>query len=290
MVYHGLGKLDLALDDCNKAVALDPDFEFDYLCRGWVYQDMGENALAIIDFAKCAVISKSPGWMKQAEQGLYEIVLKDLDNAIKLNPNDANAYRNRAFAYWGQIGRVYKNISGGEAKANEAFDLAIADYTKAIELDPNNAARYTDMLGVYTESGKSDLALVNCNKAIELEPNNANNYGSRGLTYWQMGQYDLALADYNKAIELDPNNANAYLWRGQLYDNSLGKNDLALADYNKAIELNPGGAFYYFARGSLYVEMGKNELARVDLEKCLELNQNDPWLIQIAQQALDRLK
>ena len=54
-------------------------------------------------------------------KGGYDRAIADFDEAIKLNPNDANAYYNRGLAY----------------KKKGDKEQAIADFRKALEIDPS---------------------------------------------------------------------------------------------------------------------------------------------------------
>lgn len=65
-----MGRLDLALDDHNRAIALDPDYVFAYNNRGADYEDMGENLKALADYSR----------------------------ALALDPNYANGYKSRSNA------------------------------------------------------------------------------------------------------------------------------------------------------------------------------------------------
>jgi tetratricopeptide (TPR) repeat protein len=60
------------------------------------------------------------------KKGDYDLAIRDLTEAIHLDPKGAGAYNNR--------GRAYR-------KKGE-YDLAIRDFTEAIRLDPKLAAAY----------------------------------------------------------------------------------------------------------------------------------------------------
>ncbi len=50
--YDREGQQNLALQDFDKAITIDPDFSDAYYCRGLSYSSEGRNALAIQDFDK----------------------------------------------------------------------------------------------------------------------------------------------------------------------------------------------------------------------------------------------
>ena len=61
-------------------------------------------------------------------KGEYDKAIADYDEAIKLDPKNANAYSYRGLAwYW-----------------KSEYDKAIADYDEAIKLDPKSPRRYSN--------------------------------------------------------------------------------------------------------------------------------------------------
>ena len=158
--------------------------------------------------------------------------LENLIQAIRLDPNLAQAYTNRGLAYSGL----------------KQYQQAIADYNQAIRLDPNDASAYNNRGVAYGRLEQYQRAIVDYNKAIRLEPNDAMAYNNRGIAYNNLDQYQRAIADYNKAINLDPNYAAAYYNRAKAY-RALKKYQQAISDYDQAIRLDPTNALAYYNRG-----------------------------------------
>jgi len=134
--------------------------------------------------------------------------IADFSKAIKLAPNDADAYCSRAELYT-QMGD---------------HNNAIADYSQAIRINPNNAESYAFRGSNYSQEEKYDQALPDFNKAIQLNPKCTNAYMFRGLLYFgkgvqdkENGDYDSAVANIDKAaadieetLRLDPKNEAIY--------------------------------------------------------------------------------
>lgn len=144
--------------------------------------------------------------------------------AIRLNPNDINAYINRGIAY-GSLGNHQK---------------ALADFSTAIHLDQKNANAYTGRSYAYLNIGNYNQAIADSNRAIELDPNNSMHYNVRGYAYFRLEIYQQAIVDYNKVIELDPQNAMVYASRGDTY-NKLGNIEEAIQDYKIGASLGHEG-------------------------------------------------
>jgi tetratricopeptide (TPR) repeat protein len=189
----------------------------------------------------------------------YDIAIADYTDAIRLNPQVALSYFGRGNAY-------------GDKGDN---DRAIADYNQAIRLDPNLAAAYNNRGIAYNGKGDNDRAIADYNQAIRLNPNFAYAYNNRGDFYHKKKDYDRAIADYNQAIRLDPNNAVMYYNRGVVYKGK-GNYDLAIADFNQAIRLNPNDVEAYIVRGTLYGGIKKDyDRAIADCESALRIDPNN---------------
>jgi len=134
-------------------------------------------------------------------KGNDEKAISDFDQAIALDPDYAEAYRERGITY-GNKGDL---------------DQAIADLSKAIELFPDFADAYHDRGNVYSGKGDIDNAISDLNQAIIIDPNFAEAYHDRGDVYNTKGEIDNAIADYNKAIAIDPYFSDAYKSRAEAF-------------------------------------------------------------------------
>ena len=154
------------------------------------------------------------------EKGDFDHAIGDLNKAIELNPDSAEAYSNRGVAYHGK----------GD------FDRAIADYTKAAKLNPDSTEIYYNRGVTYNSKGDFDRAITDYTKAIQLNPDSAIAYHNRGVTYYGKGDFDRAITDYTKAIDLNPAFVNAYCNRGGVWLH-MGEWDKARTDLTTAINM-----------------------------------------------------
>ena len=131
----------------------------------------------------------------------YQGAIKDFDEAIRLEPQNAVAYFNRGTAY------LYLGLADLESEklehALEAFVEVLANYDQAIRLDPE----YADA------------------------------YGSRGAAYVYLEKYELAIQDYTEAIRIEPLAAELYAARAALYD-ALVDPQRSIQDRETACELD----------------------------------------------------
>jgi tetratricopeptide (TPR) repeat protein len=112
--------------------------------------------------------------------------IADFDEAIHLNPNRAQLYRDRALV----------------RQQNGDLALAIEDYDEAIAHDPRLAAPYHQRGLALAASGDLDRAILSYNTAVRLDPSDPQARLGRGLAFLARGQADDARADFEAALAL----------------------------------------------------------------------------------------
>jgi tetratricopeptide (TPR) repeat protein len=278
--YQKDGKLDLALADYNKAIALKSTYAEAFNNRGLAYQDSGNFDLALADYNKAIAINPKYAeaycnrGIAYAKKNNLDLAFADFLKALEVLPNCVEAYINRGTVYAG-AGKL---------------DLALADYNKAIAVNPYMAKSYFNRGLVFQNEGKLDLSLSDYNKAIAINPRYAEAYSNRGIAYAKAGNFNLAISDFLKVIEINPKDSGAYYNRGLVYQD-IGKLDLALADYNRAIAVNPKYAEAYSNRAG--VNFLKREYGKAwdDLHRAEELGlQTDPKFLEVLRKTSGREK
>jgi tetratricopeptide (TPR) repeat protein len=180
------------------------------------------------------------------------------NEAIRLNPNLAEAYNNRG---------IVRDELGDKPGA-------IDDYNLAIQFNPNLAEAYNNRGIVRDELGDKPGAIDDFNLAIKINPNYAQAYYNRGIVRYDLGDKQGAIDDFNQAIKFNPNYAQAYYNRG-VVRNELGDKQGAIDDFNLAIKINPNDALAYYNRGNVRDELGDNQGAIDDFNLAIKINPND---------------
>jgi tetratricopeptide (TPR) repeat protein len=171
--------------------------------------------------------------------------VKELEKAISLNPNYAEAYF--------ELGESTKYSD--KRKAEES-------YRKAIQIKADFAEAYGSLGKLLTLSSREETnreVVEILQKAIQLKPDNAKAYGDLGDAYISLRQYEDAIQAYKRAIQLDPEVAKDST-------SDLRRLLIQLERYAEAIEAGemevkyvPDNPYGYFSLGDLYLKAGRIE-------------------------------
>lgn len=163
--------LSAAIEDYTKVIDIDPAFSLAYFNRAMVRH----KQLEIVDYSEGDIVSEhlkvnlnqknntslfsSANQISVKEQAAekrrkyqYELIMRDYDQVVKLNPNFAFAYFNR-----GNLFALQKD-----------FKSAIANYTDAIKAEPELAEAYFNRGLARFSIGDNQRGLADLSKAGEL--------------------------------------------------------------------------------------------------------------------------
>lgn len=263
------------LDDFAKAVKLDQDgadhFKLDYPGTAYGYYIQGGLEL-ILGQSKA-----SQGDVEKAQK-CYKNAFEFYDKAVKLNPDDADVYYDKAIKILNpdnadtyQMRGVFKSLLGqsrakrGEVpEARQHYQEAIEDYQEAVKRYENATKQNSEyIVSVYSNLGYTKGLL---GKSFESESEQENIEHARNL-------YEEAIVDCTKALKLNLNFSTAYNNRG-VAKAGIGDYDGAIADLSKAIELKPDSAKAYYERGLVYQKTGQQKKTEVDFKRAKELDPN----------------
>ncbi len=184
--------------------------------------------------------------------GDYGGAIENFTEALRLNPNDAKAYLNRANAHY--------EIAQHIGERDREYKAALEDYNQALRLNPQDSEalvkRGTIRYEIAPYSKDPDKAykgaLYDFNRALNINPNNAKAYVKRGTARYQFIQNDAdshkayknVIDDFNQALRLNPEDAEAYFKRGivrseiaQYSTDSKEDYQIAVKDLQKATKL-----------------------------------------------------
>ncbi len=184
--------------------------------------------------------------------------------AIKLNPQNLEAYNN--------LGMLYSS--------QKIYDEAIKCHEKALKINPEIPEVHNNLGTVYFDVGETQKAIKHHEQAVKLRPGYAEAFYNLGNDYKGNEKYKLALKEpgnlekaltcYLKAIELNPFLVNAYVNLGLVYHyrNEPGKE---LSCYKKAEELSPGSAEIINNIGNMHRDARRMDKAIEYFERAIRL-------------------
>jgi tetratricopeptide (TPR) repeat protein len=301
-------ELKCAIQDIDRAVAIDPENAFGHIMRGSVYSRKDQFELAMQDLeqgiklaSQGLVSTDDAGYDHESdlqigrpraimawahfERGSIHLkrhedeqALNDFNDAIRLSPRYVAAYLGRGASY--------------QRKGD--YTRAIDDFGQAIKLHPTSVEAYNGRCSVNAKLGNMQAATADCDEALRLRSDVVEHI-VRGNIYATNDQLELAMRDFEEAIklasqglvstdgagydhELDPRidyqrrvMAGAYCGRGSVH---LKEHDHehALNDFNEAIRLSPRYDAAYLVRGAAYRSEGEYARAVDDFSQAIELN------------------
>ena len=191
------------------------------------------------------------------------LALIELDSAIKISPNFADAYVLK--------GKIFEQ--------KKEYRRAVGQYSLALLHNPNLVSVYLDRGALYFKlKDHRNYVLNDVNKAISLSPQNAELYRIKAYYYANTFSPETLKLDFgnailaiNSAVMLDSKQANYLKLRSEYKLNSEQKLS-ALIDINKAIEIDNLNDTYYHFRGVIKFVMGDFRASLNDINRAIELD------------------
>ena len=213
------------------------------------------------------------------QKGHYDAAITSYNEALRLNPKDANTHYKRANA----------------RHHLRDYEGAIKDYTQAITINPNYAKAYNKSGNVRYHLGDYEGAIEDYTQAIKINPYllkdqqefiqaikiyaNDNFVDDKRGNVSEIGDYKRSIEVFTQVIEISPNDAVAYKNRGNT-SSDLGDYEKAIEDYTQAIKINPHDADAYYNRGNARYSQGDKLLAIEDFQKATNLYQKEGKLAE----------
>lgn len=129
------------------------------------------------------------------QRGQYQRAIRDLDEAIRLNPDYADAFGERCWA---------------RAVMDRELETALSDCNMSLQLQPQNANVLQSRGFVYFRIGNYQAAVADENAAVSRDPKDAETYYVRGLAKLKAGDTVGGSADIAQAIRIDENVSETY--------------------------------------------------------------------------------
>jgi Flp pilus assembly protein TadD len=128
------------------------------------------------------------------EAGRLDASLKQLEEAVRLAPDQAEAHNN--------LGEARRRVGGDLAGA-------IAEFREAARLAPKNDVVQFNLANTLGDHGDLEEAIVHFRLGLALNPGVADAHNNLGVALASLGQIDEALAHFREALAIQPDYADA---------------------------------------------------------------------------------
>lgn len=242
------GDLNGAIEDFSKAIDKNPLFRDAYIWRAKAKQQKGDGAGYNADLAAAE---------QAAQEGDYALV--ELDKSIEKDPQDAQAYLDRA---------RYKKHKG-------QLEGAIEDYNQYLLRvgRPKNHLVIFERANAKKAAGDVEGALSDYSTAIRMFPDNAAAYEKRAALRRQVGDIQGADADMEK-----------------LHGIQNARKMKQIEKLSRAIENAENPSYLQLQRSELWMEVGDSTNALRDARQVLNVSPNDPRAKRLEKKALRSVK
>ncbi len=270
-----------ATEALTKAIRLNHEYGEAYKLRAAVHLDKAQYKSSIWVF-------KTPASeLKYDPQDEYRLAIKDFDKAVRLDPNDAGLYHDRAIAHkeLGEYDNAVRDLTKAIGMKHDSYDWprsayeirahvyeamekygdAINDYTKAFEIWEKKFGEYhkeykigSSVAGgilegraaAYRKIGNPKQAVIDYLAIIDWAGDNPipMTYEELGDTYIELKQPENALKAYDNAIEVNAKKD---------YGPSQGKSDTLASQY-------------FVKKAKVYIDLKKYDLAVESYNKALD--------------------
>ena len=123
----------------------------------------------------------------QAKNGNYEKSIYFFTKAIEQNPNDSEAYFNRAYSQ--------QKIGGKE-------EQIISDYSKSLELNPNDYEAHMNRGIAYMKIQRYSEAIKDYEKSIKIKADYPIVYANLGNVYKLKNDNEKACLNWKKSLDM----------------------------------------------------------------------------------------
>jgi tetratricopeptide (TPR) repeat protein len=224
---YGAGRYDQALALADSALAQNEALPGGLKLRGDIKQRQRNMHGALLDYAKAEKAGQQDARLYVSRsavhiaQGHLKEAVRDCDLALRLDPNDADAWYNRACADY--MGR---NNDG-----------AMRSLERAVKLKGDHAEALFLRGVVRGEQYKEAAGIADLEAALRLNPDLPGGLMSLGVLQFENKQYEAAIATFTQVIaKKDEELRTAYFYRADCYYHSGNKGD-ACVSYRACAEL-----------------------------------------------------
>ncbi|KAJ1555300.1 TOM (translocase of outer membrane) complex component [Cladochytrium tenue] len=274
--YANLGKNEDVIEDCTKALELDPRYVKAIYRRAQAYTLTEKLEEALKDYTSICMLEE---FKKESSIQTTDRILKDIgkaktDEMMKTKtprlPSDTfvKAYNGAS------IVAGLSEVTPGDSIVKKAFalllkhewDAAMALITEALDhkLSHSFELHALNLSGTFAFlRGEVNKASDLYEKALEMDPKNVNVCIKRASIFMERGDLESAIREYERAEGLNKKDPDVYYHRGQIRF-LTGDLASAISDYRKSLSLDDNFVYAHIQLAvALYKDGNRNEASNV---------------------------
>ncbi len=220
------------------------------------------------------------GWTSLIQRGLDCLnagktaeAIAAFQRAVALQPDDAQAMNNLAFAY----------------QLNQQPDRAREVLLRAERANPDHFATQINLATLDLDARQFDAALLRAERAVGMASDRAEAHFVRGRALMPLNRIEEALAAFKQAAGLDARKVEVYLDMGDACG-LLNRWAEALQHFETAVPRLPDHWGLRVRLGRVYMKLNRLDQAEAALQVAQALAPHEPQVIKLAEQLAEQRK
>jgi tetratricopeptide (TPR) repeat protein len=266
--HYLMGEINAALKEnegaekeLKTAIELDDALLEAYVSLSMIYlaESRNDDAMKILDKASVTVpgspLIKKTLAAGHAARGDWAAAIIELDNALKIDPDDVEAHFQMAVMY----------------RKMESLTDAKAALTEVEKRNPNYPGLALEQGFLMEQTGDVASALYAYKKALSLSPNDAGLKLRVGVASFLAGDFAGAEKNLAEVVEKQPASPEGNFYYGETF-RVQKRTAEAVGFLKKACELSRDNSLYHLRLGMALDEIRETEQAKKELETAIQLD------------------
>ncbi|PRR37127.1 tetratricopeptide repeat protein [Borreliella burgdorferi] len=208
--------------------------------------------------------------------------IKDLNEFLKNNPNDAQASKTLAQAnkiqHLEDLKSKVHSIKPIDLENTKSRQQAIKDLNEFLKNNPNDAQASKTLAQAYENNGDL-LKAENAYEKITKLTNTQEDHYKLGIIRFKLKKYEHSIESFDQTIKLDPKHKKALHNKG-IALMMLNKNKKAIESFEKAIQIDKNYGTAYYQKGIAEEKNGDMQQAFASFKNAYNLDKNPNYALK----------
>jgi len=188
----------------------------------------------------------------------YEEAISSFDNALKIKPDDQDAWFIRGIA----LSSLGKN------------EEAISSYNNALKFKPDKDEAWNNRGSALGNLGRNEEAIASFDNALKFKPDLHKAWNNRGSALFNLRRFEEAISSFDNALKFKPDYPEAWYNRGTALFN-LRRFEEAISSFDNALKFKPDYPDAWDNRGYALFNLGRFEEVIASFDNALKIKPDD---------------